>query len=213
MGKVEEREFPEKEQEEIAGPPGDDKEDIAGPDLHGGEKEGETPSEEQGDPVNEIRVSRELAEKLTEENEKLKDAAARTRADFFNFRQRVERERERLARTASGDAAEALIPVLDNLERALSSPSGDFDSLFKGVEMVRNQFFSVLEGLGISRIETEGKAFDPSFHEAVAIEETEDEALDGIVTGELQPGYTIAGKLLRAARVRVARVIQRGTEQ
>ncbi len=200
MGKTEEKGFSEKEQEEITGSPGDD-------------IERETPSEEECDPVDEIRASRELAERLIEENEKLKDAAARTRADFFNFRQRVERERERLARTASGDAVEAFIPVLDNLERALSSPSGDFDSLFKGVEMVRNQFFSVLEGLGVSKIETEGKPFDPAFHEAVAIEETGDVSLDGVITGELQSGYTISGKLIRAARVRVARAVQSETEQ
>ncbi len=202
MKMAEDGKFSEKEQEEALGPAGDDIEEVVGHDLQDGEEN-----------VDELRASRELAEKLIDENEKLKDAAARTRADFFNFRQRVERDRERLARSASEDAAEALIPVLDNLERALSSPSGDFDSLFKGVEMVRNQFFSVLEALGLSRIETGGQPFDPAFHEAVAIEEIEDESLDGVITEELQPGYTIAGKVLRAARVRVARAIQRGTEQ
>lgn len=155
--------------------------------------------------MEELRSARDLVERLSEENKALNDASARARADFFNFRQRVERERERSRQLASESAAAVIIPVLDNLDRALSSPQGDPDSLNRGVQMVRDQIFSVLEGMGVSLIESTGKPFDPVFHEAVAIEEPEDDTPDGIITEEIQPGYTIAGKVIRAARVKVAR--------
>ncbi|NMD17375.1 MAG: nucleotide exchange factor GrpE, partial [Synergistaceae bacterium] len=81
----------------------------------------------------------------------------------------------------------------------------DIESYVKGVGMVRDQFFSVLEDLGVSAIETVGKPFDPSIHEAVAVEEAGEEIGDGIITEEVQRGYTISGKVLRAARVKVAK--------
>lgn len=155
--------------------------------------------------LKELISAKELAEKLGSENKALNDAVARARADFFNFRQRVEREQGRSRDLAFEGAASMFIPVLDNLDRALSSPQGDFDSLLKGVEMVRLQFFSALQGMGVSLIETTGRPFDPAFHEAVAIDEPDSEAEEGIVTEEIQPGYMIAGKVLRAARVKVAR--------
>lgn len=155
--------------------------------------------------LNELISAKEMAEKLSGENKALNEAAARARADFFNFRQRIEREQERSRHLASEGAAATFIPVLDNLDRALSSPQGDFDSLLKGVEMVRGQFFSALQSMGVSLIETTGKPFDPTFHEAVAIDEPDSDEEEGIVTEEIQPGYMIAGKVLRAARVKVAR--------
>jgi len=155
--------------------------------------------------LKELISAKELVEKLGNENKVLNDAAARARADFFNFRQRMERDQGRSRDLAFESAAAMFIPVLDNLDRALSSPQGDFDSLLKGVEMVRVQFFSALQGMGVSLIETTGRPFDPAFHEAVAIDEPDSDAEEGIVTEEIQPGYMIAGKVLRAAMVKVAR--------
>lgn len=155
--------------------------------------------------LKDLMSAKDMAEKLGVENKALNEAAARARADFFNFRQRIEREQERSRQLASEGAAAAFIPVMDNLGRALSSPQGDFDSLLKGVEMVRGQFFSALQSMGVSLIETTGKPFDPTFHEAVAIDEPDSDEEEGIVTEEIQPGYMIAGKVLRAARVKVAR--------
>ena len=155
--------------------------------------------------LSELGSAKALVERLSEENKALGDAIARARADFFNYRQRVEREQERLRSMAGEDAAAALIPVLDNLDRALSANRSDLESFVKGVGMVRDQFFSVLEDLGVSAIETVGKSFDPSTHEAVAVEEAGEGVEDGIITEELQTGYTISGKVLRAARVKVAR--------
>lgn len=99
----------------------------------------------------------------------------------------------------------ALIPVLDNLDRALSSNRNEEDPFYRGVEMVRGQFFSVLESMGVSVIETVGSPFDPAVHEAVATVEAGEDIEDGIVTDEIQAGYKVAGKVIRAARVKVAR--------
>ncbi|HPC75427.1 MAG TPA: nucleotide exchange factor GrpE [Synergistales bacterium] len=155
--------------------------------------------------LSELGAAKALVERLSEENKALGDAIARARADFFNYRQRVERDQRKLRSMAGEDAAAALIPVLDNLDRALSGNRSDIESYVKGVGMVRDQFFSVLEDLGVSAIETVGKPFDPSLHEAVAVEEAGEGNEDGIITEEIQRGYTISGKVLRAARVKVAK--------
>jgi molecular chaperone GrpE (heat shock protein) len=170
-----------------------------------GESRGDGPADND-ELLSELGSAKALVERLSEENKALGDAIARARADFFNYRQRVEREQERLRSMAGEDAAAALIPVLDNLDRALSANRADLESYVKGVGMVRDQFFSVLEDLGVSPIETVGKPFDPSVHEAVAVEEAGEGVGDGIITEEVQTGYTISGKVLRAARVKVARV-------
>jgi len=161
--------------------------------------------EDPGDLEKLLASAQDHVERLEADNKALVETAARARADFFNYRQRMEREQERFRQTATEGAAASFIPVLDNLDRARSSPQSDFESLLKGVEMVRGQFFSALQGLGVSVIETVGKHFDPAFHEAVAVEEPADEEDEGRVTAEIQPGYMIAGKVLRAARVKVAR--------
>lgn len=153
----------------------------------------------------ELGSAREMVESLSEQNRALSETIARARADFFNYRQRVERENERLRATASESAAAALLPVLDNLDRALASNRNDEDPFYKGVEMVRGQFFSVLEGMGVTPVDTVGSPFDPALHEAVATVEAGEGIEDGTITEEIQAGYRIAGRILRAARVKVAR--------
>jgi molecular chaperone GrpE (heat shock protein) len=155
--------------------------------------------------LEELESAREMLKRLNEENRILSESIARARADFFNYRQRVERENERLRATASESAVAALIPVLDNLDRALSSNRNEEDPFYRGVEMVRGQFFSVLESMGVSVIETVGSPFDPAVHEAVATVEAGEDIEDGIVTDEIQAGYKVAGKVIRAACVKVAR--------
>ncbi len=153
----------------------------------------------------EIEETRTLVEKLRSENETLRDTAARAAADFYNFRKRVERESEKTRARIAARTAEMLLPVLDNLDRALDSSDGDgATGLRKGVEMVREQFFGVLRELGVQTIEAEGKPFDPNLHEAVAVEENS-EAPDGTVTEEFQRGFLLGGTVLRASKVKVAR--------
>ncbi|MGC9371916.1 MAG: nucleotide exchange factor GrpE [Thermovirgaceae bacterium] len=153
----------------------------------------------------EIEKTRTLIEELRSENETLRDAVARGAADFYNFRKRVERESEKTRARIAARTAEILLPVLDNLDRALDSgDGGGATGLRKGVEMVREQFFGVLRELGVQTIEAEGKPFDPNLHEAVAVEENSG-APDGTVVEEFQRGFLLGGTVLRASKVKVAR--------
>ncbi|MDN5368619.1 MAG: molecular chaperone GrpE, partial [Thermovirga sp.] len=98
-----------------------------------------------------------------------------------------------------------LLPVLDNLDMALSSSCGDdSEKIRSGVEIIRKQFLDVLCKLGLEPIDAVGKDFDPSMHEALAIEEVEPER-DGKVLEEYQKGFILGGKVLRASKVKVGK--------
>jgi len=147
-----------------------------------------------------------VIEELKSENEALRTAAASARADFHNFKNRVDREKERYIRLAGERIVLLLLPVLDNLDRALSqSEKTEEQDIRTGVAMVRRQFLSVLESVGVSEIPTEGEVFSPACHEAVGIEDVEDPEKDGIVILELQKGYRMADKVIRASRVKVGK--------
>ncbi len=147
-----------------------------------------------------------VIEELKSENEALRTAAALARADFHNFKNRVDREKERYIRLAGERIVLLLLPVLDNLDRALSqSEKTEEQDIRTGVAMVRRQFLSVLESVGVSEIPTEGEVFSPACHEAVGIEDVEDPEKDGIVILELQKGYRMADKVIRASRVKVGK--------
>jgi len=133
----------------------------------------------------------------------LSEEAARARADFYNYRARVERDRERDRKLASEQVVTELLPVLENLERISESVEKD-SSLYKGMTMVVNQFSSVLCGLGLEQVCTDG-AFDPCLHEAVALEPVDDQSKDGLILCTLRKGYRLAGRVLRAAQVRVGK--------
>lgn len=144
---------------------------------------------------------------LLEETEKelaaKSEECARFRADFHNFRQRTERDAARLRELAGERAVESLIPVLDNLDRAIAAAQSD-DPLLKGVSMVRRQFFAALQELGVHVVSCDG-AFDPAVHEAVELVPVRDSSLDGQVVEEVQRGYLLGKKVLRPAHVRVGR--------
>lgn len=126
----------------------------------------------------------------------------RLRADFDNFRKRVERERQEVGRYALLEPLRDLLPVVDNLERALAAP-GDAGDLRKGVEMILRQLQEVLRRLGLAAVPAVGARFDPSVHEAVSQEESEAVGVPTVVA-ELQRGYRLHERLLRPALVRVA---------
>lgn len=128
----------------------------------------------------------------------------RALADMENMRRRFRREQEDLTKYASQKVIEALLPVLDNFERALSADKESLtvDSLLKGVEMVYRQIQQVLEQEGVTPIEAQGKPFDPHFHEAVMrVEDSNFES--GTVVEVLQKGYTYKDRVLRPAMVKV----------
>jgi molecular chaperone GrpE len=132
----------------------------------------------------------------------LRDRSIRTLADFENYRRRSERERDELKRYAQGDVLRDLLPVVDNLRRALAA-GGTVDDLKTGVELTLRQFTELLKQRGVVEVPALGAPFDPSVHEAVA--RVDDETIEApTVIDELQRGYTLHGKLLRPALVRVA---------
>ena len=128
----------------------------------------------------------------------------RLAADFENFRRRKTQELADRSRYASEDAARALLPVLDNLRRAVAhaAESGTGD-LVSGLELVVREFDAALEKLGVVPIEAEGQPFDPSVHEAIGGEESDAVAVDTVTT-ELQRGYRLHDRVLRPSLVRIA---------
>lgn len=141
-------------------------------------------------------------DRLAAEKAELEDRYRRAAAEFDNARRRAERERSDFLQFASADLVRSLLPVLDDFERALKTETADREYA-KGVEMIYNRFYDALKRMGLERIETQGKRFDPNQHEAVQREHTED-AEDQAILGELQRGYNFKGKLLRPAWVKVA---------
>ena len=136
----------------------------------------------------------------------LKRELAAARADFYNYRQRTMRERQALRQRAVEDAIVTLLPVLDNLDRALMVPEdGKAKDVLIGVRMVQRQFLSTLEELGVTAIPSEGQRFDPTLHEAAGTAPVEDEEEDGLVVEEQLRGYKAKDRVLRAARVIVGK--------
>jgi len=128
----------------------------------------------------------------------------RLHADFENFKKRVDREREDLERHAAAGLIARLLPVIDNLERALRhGGAGDRDGLYEGVALIHRQLLDELRRCGLRPVETEGVPFDPAIHDAVATSEAAD-LPPGIVLEELQRGYRLHERLLRPALVRVS---------
>ncbi len=145
-------------------------------------------------------------EKAQDEAAKLKDMLVRTAADFDNFRKRTRRELDDARRGGRDDLLKDLLPVFDNLERAIQSAqkATDVKAVSDGLAMILKQFESTLGRTGITRVPTVGVMFDPSQHEAIQQMET-DEHPAGTVVAEVQPGYKEGDRLVRAAMVVVAK--------
>ncbi len=142
----------------------------------------------------EVRLRGELAE--------AQDRYLRLRADFDNFRKRMQRENIERARMALAEPFRDLLPVVDNLERALTA-EGSAEDLRGGVELIARQFAEVLRRSGLEEIPALGQPFDPQVHEAVAREEDAGVKVPTVVA-ELQRGYWLNERLLRPAMVKVA---------
>lgn len=156
------------------------------------------------------RVEAEV-KKLSDERLELTDRIARRQADFENFRKRTERERIETYNRAVGEVVGRLLPVLDNLRRALdaeasfeSGESEEFGHFLRGIGLIEKQLTGTLEGLGVEPVPTVGEKFDPHIHEAVVTEESDKFAPD-IVMEELRRGYRLGDKLLRPAMVKVSK--------
>jgi molecular chaperone GrpE len=139
---------------------------------------------------------------LRTENDELRDRYMRTLADFENFRKRSDREKQDYFRFALADAFRDLLPVLDNLDRAIEHAEAE-DEYHRGVALIYKQMFEVLQRYGLRIIDEPGVHFDPNIHEAVVSEQ--DPSLPGhTVVQILQKGYFLNDRLLRPALVKVA---------
>jgi molecular chaperone GrpE len=143
---------------------------------------------------------------LQSERDEYLDTLRRVQAEFENYRKRVIKEQTALVDRATGGLVEQLLPVLDSFELALknfdAAGGQDTESVRKGVELVYAELLGVLEKAGLSRVEAEGKPFDPNVHEAVMQEDGDGEP---VVTDVLRTGYTLKGRVLRPAMVKVSR--------
>ena len=144
------------------------------------------------------------AEKNKTEINCLKEDVARARADYYNFRTRVERDKERDRKFAAEKSIDLLLPVFENLERVCAAVDDTESSLYKGVSIVTKQFFEAMVSLGLEQIKTEGE-YDPSLHEVVSTETVEDETKEGQIVTVIRKGYKLAGRVIRAAQVRIGK--------
>jgi molecular chaperone GrpE len=140
------------------------------------------------------------------ESARVREQLLRTAADFDNFRKRTRREVEDAQRRGREGTVRELLPVFDNLERAIShaDEAQDVQSLVDGLRIVFKQFIDVLGKLDVQRVPSVGVPFDPTVHEAIQQLASPDVPA-GVVMAEVQPGYTLGGQLLRAAMVVVSK--------
>jgi molecular chaperone GrpE len=140
--------------------------------------------------------------KLRAERDSLVDRLARLQAEFENARKRTAREQQDFRDYALSDALKTLLPVVDSFDLALQNSSEKSD-LRNGIELINKQLHDALAKLGLRQIPAKGELFDPRFHEAIEMVDT-NEVADQVVVDELQRGYKVKDRLLRPAMVRVA---------
>ena len=160
----------------------------------------ETVSEEQIDDTKET----EEIKKKNEEIESLNNRFLRLQADFLNFKARTEKDKLTSYSDAVSGVVCDLLPVIDNLERAIEADKSETDNFKEGVVMVYNQLMGILNKKGLKEIEALNKPFDHNLHYGVGFEECEDIG-DGIIIDVLQKGYTINDKMIRPAMVRICK--------
>ena len=163
--------------------------------------EGEETVEEAGEADDESDHEEPLARAERERREYL-ELAQRTQADFENYRKRAAKEAAAAGERAKGGFVRELLPVVDNLERALAS-AGDSDHLAEGVRLVHSELVGVLERNGVVPFDPAGEQFDPELHEALSTR-SQDGAGPGVVLDVVEKGYRTNGTVLRPARVVVS---------
>lgn len=166
------------------------------------EKEKEAKIGGETEPLTVVGLQREVTE-LERENGAIMNRLLRLQADFDNYRKRMRAEKGEMIATANFNLIQKLLPAIDNLERALSALQEAPDGIKEGLEMVKKHFMEILFSEGVTPIEGNGEPFDPHFHEAVLMEEGSAHP-PGTVVEELQKGYIMHDRVLRASKVKVA---------
>ncbi len=172
----------------------------------------ETPVMEQNDTTNEAQATQKEAigsdpssalEALRVEHAELKDKYVRLYAEFDTFRRRMMKEKLELTKTAAQDTMAALLPVLDDFDRAKKSAEqeGSTEQFSDGVTLVYQKLHNVLRQLGLEAMDTAAQPFDPEWHEAVAEIPAPDEAMKGKIIDTVEKGYLLSGKIIRHAKV------------
>jgi len=164
-------------------------------------KQAEEPKETKSEP--DLKAKLQETEQEAKENY---DRYLRVSADMENFKKRAEKEKNETLRFANEEIIKALIPILDNLERAIDHgrESGNSKGLLEGVEMTYKSFLSVIQKFGVSQIEALGTEFDPNLHEALMVQEDTQEP-PGRVISQAQKGYLMHNRLMRPAMVVVSK--------
>lgn len=185
-------------------------EDDASLDAVSPSEPSETLGEVGGPDRAELIATRSELKRIGAENAELKSQLARRQADFENYRKRVERERNETYNRVVADLAAKLLPVSDNLKRALEAESSveaaesdEFRHFLSGVDLIWKQLNGVLDALGVKPIPSVGEPFDPHVHEAVVTEATDEYEPDTVMQ-EIVAGYRLGDKLIRPALVKVA---------
>ena len=155
--------------------------------------------------VEELPVEEQLDQLQAQADEYL-DGWQRARAEFANYKKRVEKEREESRARIAGELITGYLGVLDDLERALGEPPNgdDIDEWITGIDLIYQKFQALLESEGVEPIEPEGEPFDPNFHEAVTFEDNDDHKA-GYIIETTRRGYQLNDRVLRPAMVRVAK--------
>jgi molecular chaperone GrpE len=154
------------------------------------------------DPAEQLAALSRERDLLAGEKATLQDLLQRRQAEFENYRRRVERERAEIVEYGRMETALAILPVVDDFERALKAECADKDYA-RGMELIYQRLVDTLKRMGLETIDTANQKFDPNFHHAVQREESAGHEEDAILE-EYQKGYSFRGKLLRPAMVKVA---------
>ena len=165
--------------------------------------ENESPEEKEENGPDREDPLESLKKELSEKQEELageKDKLIRLKAETDNFRKRLSREKDGFAQFANERLLKDVLPIYENLERALSTPNITVESLQKGVEMILKQFSSFLDKEKVKPVESVGQKFDPSIHEAMSQMESDDHEDDTVIQ-EYSKGYYLNGRILQPARV------------
>ena len=145
----------------------------------------------------------EKLEKAEKELADMKDQYLRKAAEFENYRKRTLKEKGELATYGAENAVKAILPVLDDFERAMADKSDDVKSVRDGMQLIFNKFVKALKGLGVEKIDTADKDFDVDFHEAIAMVPGMGDDKKGKVIDCVQTGYKLNDKVIRHAKVAV----------
>jgi len=175
---------------------------------NGGVKDGDGAADAAGEATGLAAVEPEAPtpaemQALRHERDDLRDQLLRKRAEFENFRKRVERDRAQAGSDAVAGLLQALIPGLDNLERALATDANE-SALREGIELIQREFRAVLEAQGVTVDDPTGRRFDPEIHQALS-HEAAPGFEDGAIVEVFQKAYFHRGRLLRPALVKVAK--------